>query len=146
MVLQSLIELLDHISAVLEVASAVSTETARVAAETQPVPAPPAVLVSFTLDSPADIAGQDWGPWRGLIECESGFQATVENPHSTASGLFQFLDTTWVWTAEHAGRSDLTGMRAKDASVADQYAMAVHLRDMPGGGISHWECDWAYGN
>lgn len=86
----------------------------------------------------------DFGPWAGLIECESGGNVTIENPHSTASGLFQFLDTTWRMTATHAGRFDLVTMRAKDATVADQFAMAVHLRDMPGGGISHWVCGYRY--
>jgi len=70
---------------------------------------------------------------------------TIENPHSTASGLFQFLDTTWQWVTTDMGRPDLAAVRAKDASVPDQLAAAIHLRDMPGGGISHWVCGYRYG-
>ena len=95
-----------------------------------------------------DVAAADlvscFGPWAGLVACESGGQARVENPHSTASGTFQFLDTTWRWVVTDMGRADLVGLRAKDASVADQFAAAIHLRDMAGGGISHWVCGWAY--
>ena len=106
---------------------------------------PPAVLVSFDPQPPAaDRYGID-PAWFGLIECESGWQPTIENSKSTASGLFQFLDTTWRWVTEDMGRFDLAAGRAKDASIADQYAAAVHLRDMPGGGISHWVCGYRYG-
>lgn len=86
----------------------------------------------------------DFGAWNGIIDCESGGVANIENPTSTASGLWQFLDTTWSWVAEDASRNDLVGTRAKDASVADQWAMAEHLRTMPGGGISHWVCGYRW--
>ena len=101
------------------------------------------VLSALLLAQPTPT---DFGPWNGVIDCESGGVANIENPTSTASGLWQFLDTSWDWTAEHAGRWDLVGTRAKDASVADQWAMAEHLRTMPGGGISHWLCGYRYGD
>lgn len=59
------------------------------------------------------------GGWGPIISCESGGRASATNPSSTASGLFQFLDSTW--------RSVGGSGRAKDASVAEQYARAERL-------------------
>ena len=101
---------------------------------------PSLTLSMFLLTQPVT----DFGAWNGIIDCESSGVANIENPTSTASGLWQFLDTTWSWVAEDAGRNDLVGTRAKDASVADQWAMAEHLRTMPGGGISHWVCGYRW--
>lgn len=101
---------------------------------------PSLTLSMFLLAQPVT----DFGAWNGIIDCESGGVANIENPTSTASGLWQFLDTTWSWVAEDAGRNDLVSTRAKDASVADQWAMAEHLRTMPGGGISHWVCGYRW--
>jgi resuscitation-promoting factor RpfA len=56
----------------------------------------------------------DWSP---IIHCESGGNPHAQNASSTASGLFQFLDTTW------RGLGGSTA-HAKDASVAEQYAIA----------------------
>jgi hypothetical protein len=62
--------------------------------------------------TPAE-ASPDWGP---VIGCESGGNPTATNPSSSASGLFQFLDTTWQGLG---GKG-----RAKDNSVAKQYELA----------------------
>lgn len=59
------------------------------------------------------------GGWGAIIACESGGNARVQNSSSTASGLFQFLDSTW--------RSVGGSGRAKDASVAEQYRRAEIL-------------------
>jgi hypothetical protein len=59
-------------------------------------------------------AAIDWNP---IIQCESGGNPHAQNASSTASGLFQFLDTTW------RGLGGSTA-HAKDASVAEQYAIA----------------------
>ena len=107
-------------------------------------------MLALLLTTRLLLAGPEWvdpaefGPWAGVVECESSGYVRIENPVSTASGLFQFLDTTWDWVTADAGRDDLTGRPASEASVSDQYAMALHLRDMPGGGIGHWECGYRY--
>ncbi len=35
---------------------------------------------------------------REIVRCESGFNPWARNPASTATGLAQFLDTTWATT------------------------------------------------
>jgi len=52
-----------------------------------------------------------------IAECESGGNSTIVNPHSTASGLYQFLDSTWAGFGGYA--------RAKDAPVSVQTAKAL---------------------
>lgn len=57
--------------------------------------------------------------WTPLISCESGGNPTAQNPSSTASGLFQFLDTSWI--AYGGGKY---ASRAKYATPAQQYEIA----------------------
>lgn len=46
---------------------------------------------------------EDW-PWaRRVMGCESGGNPDAVNPTSGASGLFQFLPSTWSWASEAAG-------------------------------------------
>lgn len=98
------------------------------------------IITGTTQPAPIDL-----GPWAGLVACESGPETpqawTIQNPHSSASGRFQFLDTTWQMVTTHMGRPDLAALgRAMHATPADQLAAAEHLRTMPGGGLSHWVC------
>lgn len=70
-----------------------------------------------------------------LIWCESRFDPEARNPHSTATGLAQFLDGTWQWVDElgapftHLGRTDPRG----NAFTA---AWLIAREDL--GGIGHW--------
>lgn len=57
--------------------------------------------------------------WAPIIACESGGNATAQNPSSTASGLFQFLDSSWI-----AYGGSKYASRAKDATPAQQYEIA----------------------
>ncbi|HEX3782832.1 MAG TPA: transglycosylase family protein [Pseudonocardiaceae bacterium] len=57
--------------------------------------------------------------WAAVIQCESGGNPTAQNAHSTASGLFQFLDSSW---ASYGGLQ--YAPRAKEATAAQQYAVA----------------------
>jgi hypothetical protein len=63
--------------------------------------------VPASAEAPKDIAN-------AIIACESGGNPTIQNSHSTASGLFQFINGTWK---AYGG----TTARAKDASVAEQW-------------------------
>lgn len=64
--------------------------------------------------SAAETTGANWGP---IIKCESGGDPQAQNPNSSASGLFQFIDGTW---RAYGGST----ARAKDASVSEQYEVA----------------------
>lgn len=61
-------------------------------------------------------ADPDWTP---IISCESGGNPSAQNPSSTASGLFQFLDTSWI--AYGGGKY---ASRAKYATPEQQYEIA----------------------
>jgi hypothetical protein len=66
-----------------------------------------------------------------VMMCESGGSLTVQNPHSTASGKWQILDSTWN---NYGGYS-----RAKDAPEAVQDARARQIYS-GGAGRGAWVC------
>lgn len=70
--------------------------------------------------------------WAPIIHCESGGDPTRTNPASTASGAFQFLDSTWRTLG---GR--VFGQRAKDASFAQQTQIAN--RAYAQSGLNPWQ-------
>lgn len=72
--------------------------------------------VGLGLQEPAFAAAPDWGP---IIACESGGNPRAQNASSSASGLFQFIDSTW----RAYGGTEFAA-RAKDATIAEQYAVA----------------------
>lgn len=69
-------------------------------------------------------------PTCGIVKRESGFNPRAENPTSTASGLYQFIDGTW--------RACRTGYgHASYAPVSVQVKCARQIWDN-GRGASHW--------
>lgn len=77
-----------------------------------------AVAALPVVAAPAAQAGPANG-WGAVIECESGGDPRAQNPSSTASGLFQFINGTW-----RAYGGGEFASRAKDATVAEQYIVA----------------------
>lgn len=75
----------------------------------------------------------DWGP---IAACESGGNPVAQNPTSTASGLLQFLDTSW---AAYGGGQ--FSARAKDATPAQQLQIAD--RAYAQSGLTPWEASRA---
>lgn len=80
------------------------------------------VVVTATLPAIAVVPQAEAAPpggWAPIIRCESGGNPRAQNRSSSASGLFQFLDSTW--------RSLGYKGRAKDAPPATQYQAADKL-------------------
>jgi resuscitation-promoting factor RpfA len=71
----------------------------------------------------------DWTP---LINCESGGRLRVTNPDSSASGLFQIIDSTW---SSNGGRE--FAKRAKDATEEQQFIIANRLFERRG--LQPWD-------
>ncbi len=67
-----------------------------------------------------------------IISCESGGNPRAQNGTSTASGLYQFINSTWK---AYGGSTP----RARDASVAEQHR--VFERAFADAGTKPWEAD-----
>ena len=66
-----------------------------------------------------------------IAKCESGFKADAQNKTSTASGVFQFLTSTFTQQAE------AHGLRWTDKNDAETQAeLAAHM--IAEGGLRHW--------
>lgn len=72
--------------------------------------------------APAGVLAVPAGVLDEIARCESGGSYTAQNPSSTASGKYQFINSTWM-----AYRGSSTATRAKDASPAEQEAAARRL-------------------
>lgn len=72
--------------------------------------------------APAGVLAVPAGVLDEIARCESGGSYTAQNPSSSASGKYQFIDSTW-----RAYRGSSTAARAKDASPAEQEAAARRL-------------------
>ena len=89
-----------------------------------------------------DIVAQHFGAEAAkacdVIRCETGgtFDPTIENPRSTASGLAQFLDSTWVKARAMVGAEQYA--RAKDAPGAVQIAAMAAWKNATS--WSQWVC------
>lgn len=67
-----------------------------------------------------------------IAQCESGGNATAQNPRSSASGLYQIIDGTWA----AYGGVKLTGfVHARQASPADQLTIARRIAE---DGLQAW--------
>ena len=65
-----------------------------------------------------------------VVRCESGFKPDIKNSTSTASGLFQFLDSTWKGQSAKYKVYTLKNDPYGQLEVATQMIAA--------GGITHW--------
>ena len=80
-------------------AEAAATNAAAATAGTTPAPAvsgPIKSQVSQVFASRGWGSGPQWEAADWIINKESGWNPTAQNPVSTASGLFQFIDGTWA--------------------------------------------------
>jgi len=125
-----------------------TTTTSPPPSTTSPTTTPTTTLPSDTTSTTSGGGGGGWTfppaveQWRGLvqqhfpanrvnealriIQCESGGDPNAYNPYSGASGLFQFLPSTWASTAPKAGYPDAsvfepTANTASAAWLANRY-------------------------
>lgn len=96
--------------------------------------------------------GGDVERWRGLVEtyfqpgdvpwamrvmaCESGGNPYAKNPNSSASGVFQFIRSTWDWVAPQLGYGTHASGAVFDP-VANIHAASWLFYN---GGSQHWVC------
>ena len=69
-----------------------------------------------------------------IIDCESNGNPSAVNPYSGASGLFQFLPSTWATTAPNAGYAGASALDP-EANVAAAAWLANRYQEL---GYSYW--------
>jgi hypothetical protein len=78
--------------------------------------------------------GEQWRSLYKLIDSESSWRPRAENPSTTASGLFQFVDGTWA-----AYKRGSSASHASNASIAAQArAGMAYIKSRYGGPIGAW--------
>lgn len=84
----------------------------------------------------AESYGLDSGRVYGLAEFESQFDCQAKNPNSTAGGLFQFLDSTWISKRQQFGLDPDLNLKF------DCYENArTAMLTLRAGEYHHWQ-DW----
>lgn len=79
-------------------------------------------------------SGPEWDALLELWSCESEWKHTAQNPESTAFGIAQFLDSTWVGVECVKTADAVEQMRCGLEYIKDRYktptiAMAFHLKN-----------------
>jgi hypothetical protein len=103
-----------------------------------PAPAPPPITYIGTPGTHPQHNHPFLVCTRGI---ESGGNYQAYNPDGPYMGAYQFLQSTWNSTANHAGRSGLVGVRPDHASQYDQDDMAWVLYQWQGSGPWGGRCD-----
>jgi transglycosylase-like protein with SLT domain len=118
----------DAYQARVEAEAEAAAEAARIAALSNhpPPPAYIAAIISAAF-SPLGQAAVQWA--FNVAYCESRYHPNSVNSSSGASGLFQFLPSTWAFTPEHA-------QSPFDPTANAQAAAWLYARDGP----SQWVC------
>ena len=112
----------------LEAQAEADAEAARIAALSNHPP-PPAYIGKLIIDAFSPL-GQGAVQWAiNVAYCESRYHPNSVNTSSGASGLFQFLPSTWAFTPEHASSPF-------DPAANAQAAAWLYSRDGP----SQWVC------
>ena len=112
----------------LQAEAAAAAEAARIAALSNHPP-PPAYIANliYAAFNPLGPAAVQWAI--NVAYCESRYHPNSVNSSSGASGLFQFLPSTWAFTPQHA-------QSPFDPAANAQAAAWLYKRDGP----SQWQC------
>lgn len=111
--------------------SAPVTETAAPA----PPPPPPAEPSAPPYQATPGVHPHHDDPFLSCVrQRESGGNYAIVSSDGLYYGAYQFLQTSWNSTANHAGRSELVGVPPNQASVYDQDDMAWDLYQWQGMG------------
>lgn len=130
--------------------AAPTTTTAAPTTTTAPPPPP-------TTEPPVEGGPRDVEAWRGLvaqhfaaervdealriIQCESRGDPTAVNPYSGASGLFQFMASTWTWASAEAGWAGASVFDPEANTAAAAWLVQTSIETAhPGGAWGHWTC------
>jgi hypothetical protein len=74
-----------------------------------------------------------------IIDCESGGDTNAVNPYSGASGLFQFLPSTWATTAPNAGYGGAS-VFDPEANIASAAWLANRYQELGYYYWTPWSC------
>lgn len=74
-----------------------------------------------------------------IIDCESNGDPDARNPRSSASGLFQFLDRTWLHSSEQAGFQGESPF-SPEANIAAAAWLVDHSLGAGDSPWAHWTC------
>lgn len=139
-----------------------TTTTTTTTTTTAPPPtttAPPTTTTepptTTTTVPPVEGGARDVEEWRPLVEqffaadlveaalvvmqCESRGDPLAYNPVSGASGLFQFIPSTWAWAAPNAGFSGASAFEP-DANVGTAAWLVQRSIDQGKQPWAHWSC------
>ena len=104
-------------------------------AQFQALDAPSQAAVIAALQTPAAPAHNPPGGFLACVRAhESGGNYQAKNPNSTASGAYQFLDSTWRTMSARAGHSGWGSARSAPSWVQD--AVAIYTVN------SGWRSAW----
>lgn len=73
---------------------------------------------------------------QAIAQCESGFRPTAKNPHSTATGVFQFIKATWLGFVKQRGLDWTLEDRIDPVKNIDMAAYVISK-----GGLHNWKAD-----
>jgi len=122
---------------ILSAVSSVSCTAEQIAAYATMNPTEQAAVTAH-LQAQAELVEEAHNPPGGFLACvrrhESGGNYTAKNPNSTASGAYQFLDSTWRTMSARAGHSGWGSARYAPPWVQD--AVAVYTVN------SGWRSAW----
>ena len=76
-----------------------------------------------------------------IMQCESNGNPNAVNPTSGASGLFQFLESTWLWASPLAGYRGASRFDPVANTASAAWLFQYTVKNGHRNGIwAHWEC------